>query len=152
MASLRDFSVRMNALAAKVEGGATRIQRQVANAIIQPLVMSTPVGNVVLWNAESRHSAPQGYVGGRARGNWHVSVGGADQRVIETEDSGGSATIAAANAAIDGSTPHESIYINNNLPYIVPLNQGHSKQAPIAFVETAVQKALEKMRDMRILD
>jgi hypothetical protein len=152
MASLRDFSVRMNALAAKVEGGGTRIQRQVAIAIVQPLVMATPVGNVVLWNAESRHSAPQGYVGGRARGNWHVSVGGSDSRVIEAPDSGGAGTISAANSAIEASTPREPIYINNNLPYIVPLNQGHSKQAPVAFVETAVQHGLERLRELRILD
>jgi hypothetical protein len=152
MASLRDFSIRMNAIAARVEGAGTRVQRQVSIAILQPLVMATPVGNVALWNAQSRHSAPQGYVGGRARGNWHVSVGGPDAKVVEGEDSAGNRTIAEGKTAIDTSTPKEPIYLNNNLPYIVPLNQGHSHQAPAAFVETAVQRGIDVARSMKILD
>lgn len=32
-------------------------------------------------------------------------------------------------------TVKDTIYIANNLPYIVPLNNGHSKQAPARFVE-----------------
>jgi len=33
----------------------------------------------------------------------------------------------------------DRIYLSNNLPYIQRLNDGHSKQAPIGFVERAVQ-------------
>ena len=37
-------------------------------------------------------------------------------------------------------TVKDVIYISNNLPYIVPLNNGHSKQAPARFVESAAAR------------
>lgn len=152
MASLRDFSVRLNAYVKKVEGAGTKAQRAVAMAVMQPLVMSTPVGKVDLWNASSRHSARPGYVGGRARANWHVTVGSADAETTEEVDPSGGKTITNAQGEVDSSTPGEAIYLNNNLTYIVPLNDGHSRQAPAGFVQIAVQHGLEKLRTLKILD
>lgn len=149
MGTLRNFSARIGALAEKVEGAGTLAQRTVAIAIVQPLVMSTPVGNSALW-ADPRPPYP-GYVGGRARGNWHVTVGAGDEKTTNDVDAGGGRTIAAARESIEQSTPRQSIYIQNNLPYIVPLNDGHSRQAPAGFVENAVEAGIQKARSLKVL-
>lgn len=36
------------------------------------------------------------------------------------------------------------VYITNNVPYIRDLNDGSSKQAPAGFVQTAVQRAVQR--------
>jgi len=41
-------------------------------------------------------------------------------------------------AVIGRRTDDATVYITNNLPYIVPLNRGHSSLAPAGFVETAI--------------
>ena len=41
---------------------------------------------------------------------------------------------------LENFTVKDVIYISNNLPYIVPLNNGHSKQAPARFVESTAAK------------
>lgn len=38
-----------------------------------------------------------------------------------------------------------SIYITNNVPYIGRLNEGSSQQAPVAFVQAAISRGLEKV-------
>lgn len=38
-----------------------------------------------------------------------------------------------------------SVFISNNVPYIVYLNQGSSSQAPPGFVETAVEVAIQNV-------
>ena len=37
---------------------------------------------------------------------------------------------------------YQEIYIQNNQPYIVALNNGHSEKAPKMFVETAIARAI----------
>lgn len=71
---------------------------------------------------------------GRFRGNWNVSVGRIDYSVsVETDKSGG-ATITKGAAVIEAAKPDQVIYISNNLPYSIALENGHSKQAPIGMV------------------
>jgi hypothetical protein len=151
MGSLGDFSVRINRLAAAVEQGGTLAQRKVAIAVFQPVVTATPVGNITLWSAQSRRRARPGYVGGRARANWQVGLGTAPQGVLDTHDAGGQATISKGKATIEESSPGQSIWLSNNLPYITPLNEGHSHQAPAGFVELAILKGIEAAHALKIL-
>lgn len=72
---------------------------------------------------------------GRARGNWMVSLGAARGGESDNLDKGGAATISAGTAAIGASQPFQQIVIENNLPYIERLNDGHSGQAPAGYVE-----------------
>lgn len=43
-----------------------------------------------------------------------------------------------------------NIYLNNNVPYINRLNRGHSKKAPLAFVERAITQAIRVGRRARV--
>lgn len=100
---------------------------------------------------------------GTARSNWAVGIGGAFvgniRRAFAPFKSrwkpkpgvypGGSkgersnmfAAINLGKAKIRTRQPDQDIYITNHLPYIAPLNSGHSKQSRPGFVNRAVVKA-----------
>lgn len=65
---------------------------------------------------------------GRARANWFVSEGA--PRTDTTES-----TTPEQRPQLTGRAP---IYVTNSLPYIVPLEFGHSKQAPHGMVRKAL--------------
>lgn len=86
---------------------------------------------------------------GRARSNWLASIGKPDRSTLpgptgpaEERPPGigpvAQAAIAAAQAVILSAPEFPLIYLSNNLPYIQRLNDGSSKQAPEAFVESAI--------------
>jgi hypothetical protein len=152
MAGLREFSARVSRIAAALPQGANAVKRKTASAILQSVVVGTPVGNTTLWSEQARRMARPGYVGGRARGNWFVSIGAPVATVTDATDAAGRATLARGEAVINEAPPLQAIHIVNNLPYIVPLNQGHSKQAPAGFVEMAVMKGIQHLQALRILD
>ncbi|HEY0684762.1 MAG TPA: hypothetical protein VGD45_20665 [Steroidobacter sp.] len=78
------------------------------------------------------------YVGGRFRGNWQVSVSFPSSRPLDRIDPNGSQTIEAGAAALAGFEAGPSIYIMNNLPYALRLENGWSKQAPFGMVAVTV--------------
>jgi hypothetical protein len=80
------------------------------------------------------------YVGGRFRGNWQFSIDTPAQGELDTFDHSGNATIAALKAQVSGLTAGQTAYIVNNLPYGIPLEYGHSKQAPHGMVRMTLAK------------
>jgi hypothetical protein len=80
----------------------------------------------------------KGYVGGRFRGNWQVSVSFPISQSIDRIDPGGGATIEAGSAALGAFEAGPSIFIMNNLPYAQRLEHGWSKQAPFGMVAVTV--------------
>lgn len=80
----------------------------------------------------------KGYVGGRFKGNWQLSVSFPTSAPIERIDPNGSATIEAGSAALESFEAGPSIYIMNNLPYALRLENGWSKQAPFGMVAVTV--------------
>ncbi|NID14396.1 hypothetical protein [Luteibacter yeojuensis] len=83
--------------------------------------------------------APEGYVGGRLRANWTVSIGEPTFVSIIDTDKSGSKTIANGEATIASSDGETDIFIVNTLPYAIPIEYGHSaKQAPEGMVRVTV--------------
>lgn len=80
----------------------------------------------------------RGYVGGRFRGNWQVSVSFPVSSALNRIDPNGSAVIEAGAAALEGFEAGPSIFIMNNLPYALRLENGWSKQAPFGMVAVTV--------------
>lgn len=80
----------------------------------------------------------KGYVGGRFRGNWQVSVSFPSSAPIDRIDPNGAATIEAGAAALGSFEAGPSIYIMNNVPYALRLEHGWSKQAPHGMVAVTV--------------
>jgi len=101
------------------------VMKKIAIRVMQTIILATPVDT------------------GRARGNWLVSLGSLSKEVRkDAKDTTGGATIGENTSKISSSVKAEDdIHISNNLDYIIPLNEGHSAQAPAGYVEKALQVA-----------
>jgi hypothetical protein len=90
---------------------------------------------------------------GWARANWFVGIGRPSTRDGNFLDPD-SGDVAEANSAAEtglGSVlaytlAAGSVYITNNVPYILRLNDGYSQQAPAGFVQRAIQEAVTGQR------
>lgn len=137
--NLKEFNAGLDQFYKKdVEGFAATAVRRVAFAVDRAVVMGTPVGNPSLW----KRKAPKGYVGGRARANWIPTLEVPYRGTVDRIDKQGTATIALLAPVTADFRLGQTIWISNNLSYIVPLNEGHSTQAPAGYVEMAVQEGL----------
>lgn len=80
-----------------------------------------------------------GYVGGRFRSNWNVSVGqpntSTSERVVDA-----SQVIDEAAAVTLTARAGDVVFISNNLPYAQRLEEGWSKQAPHGMVKITVAR------------
>lgn len=74
---------------------------------------------------------------GTFRGAWRLSIDGYDTSVPDTPDKEGSETLAAMLAEVQSLTFGQAAFIQNNLKYAVPLEFGHSTQAPTGIVRIA---------------
>lgn len=89
---------------------------------------------------------------GAFRGNHRISVGAidteSDPSLRSTGRTGEVDPTLIANAAtvLETLVPYTTVYIQNNLPYAVPLEEGHSKQAPLGVYALAVNDASEEFR------
>jgi len=77
---------------------------------------------------------------GRFRGNWQVSVGNIPSGTLELDDKSGTATVSKAAAAAAGVKAGDIIYLANNLPYAMRLEEGYSSQAPGGMVALTAQE------------
>ena len=123
MAEENEFAKRLGAIGTNVAENADKLVRKVAMTIDRTVVMATPVDT------------------GRARANWIASLNApTSATTTSVSPSGAEAMEQAAGviAGYDGDNDAE-IHITNNLPYIGPLNEGYSRQAPANFVSIAVR-------------
>lgn len=72
---------------------------------------------------------------GRARGNWHITMDVQSGTVLERKTQGPLQGETQKLRVIKGDS---KIYIQNNLPYILALEYGHSKQAPKGMLRKTV--------------
>jgi len=119
--SIDQFAKRMTIRAKALEEGVEKLVQKVAIVVDQVVVNTTPVDT------------------GRAKNNWTLSVG-APITAEREPDKTGAGALADARLAI-GSYRLElgSIFITNGVPYIIPLENGHSAQRPFGFAKQAVQ-------------
>lgn len=89
-------------------------QKKLAFQLLNGVVLKTPVDT------------------GRARGNWQVGIDEIPRDVLDVTDLNGNSTMASGSKVLAGLVPggFQIVYIANSLPYIVPLENGHSRQAP----------------------
>jgi len=77
---------------------------------------------------------------GRFKGNWQFTVGAPSNQSIDTFDKAGHETIAALVAEVSRLEAGQVAYIVNNLVYGVPLEYGHSDQAPAGMVQITLAR------------
>ena len=98
--------------------------------------------------------AGQDYVGGRFRGNWNFSIGSPDNSFrIKPDPTGEATTTRLVSGALEFKAG-QTAFIVNNLPYAIPLEFGHSTQAPGGMVRITVarfqQIVLEAIRNNQV--
>lgn len=133
------FAISVSNWTKKAQANADQVLRAVSIALLNNIVIRTPVGNPDLWKGDKYGfiRPPKGYVGGRLRGNWQVTVGDPPSGEIDTIDPTGQISVMRAQTVISEAHCGPPIYIINNLPYAIPVEYGHSKQAPEGMVRLA---------------
>lgn len=135
MADSESFALSLAAFAQKAPEQARTVIRKVSIDLLTNTVLRTPVGNPDLWKSKP----PAGYVGGRLRANWNVSLVEPDTTTTDVTDDSGSSTINAGTSVIDEADGVKDICITNSLPYALPVEYGHSGvQAPQGMVRVTV--------------
>lgn len=138
MAETREgkFTLDIKRWCEKAQGNADKVVRATAMECLGRIVMRTPVGNPDNWKVKR---APPGYVGGRLRGSWVVSVDAPSTRAPARIDPSGAATIAEGTGILSEAVAGPPIYIMSNLPYAIPIEYGHSQtQAPAGMVRVTI--------------
>ena len=77
---------------------------------------------------------------GRFKGNWQFTVGAPSNQSLDTFDKSGHETIAALVAEVSKLEAGQVAYVVNNLVYGVPLEYGHSDQAPAGMVQITLAR------------
>ena len=116
------FVLDLQKFAKKAQGRMDLVVKKIALEVLTGIVMKTPVDT------------------GRARGNWQVDIGSFALGNISAFDPAGSGTIARGLSVINRQKGEQALYIVNNLPYILRLEDGYSKQAPAGMVELTLQQ------------
>lgn len=79
---------------------------------------------------------------GAARANWLASVGSPNGSA--TEETSQQAAINKGTAVISGANDYETIYVQNNLPYIQRLDQGWSDQQPNPYIDKIITEEVNR--------
>lgn len=145
MADLEYLANYMFGLSGSIPNKVNAIKQTLAASILEGVIKDTPVDI------------------GMARSNWIISLGEADDTVIDpyfpshkaglAETENADAAIAAGQEKASQSLPGESIWIQNNVRYVPFLNYPpvHSAQADAFFVETAVSEAVNQFDGVRFV-
>jgi hypothetical protein len=112
------FAIDISKFAAKAKGDTRTIIRKITMEAFKRVILKTPVDT------------------GRARANW--SIGEGTTFSIMDTDKSGTATLRRTSEGVNAWECTGSIFLTNNLAYILPLEYGHSKQAPGGMVRLTV--------------
>lgn len=116
------FFLDLRKFGAKTKKQAELIFRKVVLDLDQRVVLGTPVDK------------------GTARANWNVSVNVPNlSNDTEKRDPSGSGSIGEVQRTAALAALGDVIWLVNSLPYILPLEEGHSKQAPNGMVRINVR-------------
>lgn len=134
-ASLGDFGREFKKRGAKLEREVERVLKETVIGVVTEVARDTPV------------------LTGQASSNWITNIGSQFPFYIANEDvpnGAASDSIEWAKKAVAQLKHTDTIHITNNVPYIVQLNRGTSKQAPALFVQSAVLRAAYRIKAVKI--
>ncbi len=106
-----------------------KVVKKIATEMLQQVIVGSPVDT------------------GAFRGNHHITLGAPDKTFDTTKlDKGGSATQQEGNQKILQAKLGGLVYIQNNLPYAVALENGHSQQRPLGIYSIAFMNVTSKYK------
>jgi len=121
------FSKEIKTFAEKLVPQEFRLfQRKIALDLLTKIVIKTPVDL------------------GTLRGNWQVDIDTLPEGELDVKDKGGGDTIQKGLAQLSelrgpGSIT-QTVFLANNLPYAVPIEDGHSRRASMGMVALSIQE------------
>lgn len=115
--SAREFAIDLKKFGKVTRDQARMIFQKIALDLDSRVVLSTPVDT------------------GRARGNWFPSINSPSWGMSNIADKSGGVSLARLSGVVAGAQLGDVIWQTNNLPYILPLENGHSGQAPEGMVD-----------------
>lgn len=124
------FSEQLQQATLKIVDHADDARRAITLELFNSVITATPVDT------------------GRARGNWqttnHVPASGTLERI----DPGGNLAKDEALQRVGASDPDGTVWLTNNLPYIMALEYGHSqRQAPEGMVRKSLARITQILRE-----
>lgn len=129
------FALRLHELIEKAKAAPEQVVRKVGLDIAESLVDKSPVDT------------------GRFKANWNCAFGRIDPLTTPSTDKGGERTKNRIRIQLNGWQGGDTIFLTNSLPYAIPLEYGHSKQAPLGMVrltatqfQTFIDKAVREAR------
>lgn len=129
------FALQLKQFADKTTRECDDLVGLVVIKIAQRLDERSPVGDASHW----KHPPPKGYVGGFFRGSWMLGVGSVPSGQ-GTVDPIGEATVGRIIAAVPEHAAGPVYSLGNTAPYAVPIEEGHSDQAPNGLVALTVME------------
>jgi hypothetical protein len=78
---------------------------------------------------------------GAARSNWLASTGSPLGAIADIDVQG---ALNKGAVVINGANDYETIYVQNNLPYIQRLNEGWSEQAPSGYIDKIILEEVQR--------
>lgn len=121
--SAREFAIDLEKFGKVTEEEATLIIRKIALDLDSAIVLATPVDT------------------GRARGNWYPSLNKpSDEMDLNKLDPSGNEATSKINSTVALFKLGDTVWMTNNLPYILPLENGHSQQAPQGMVDNNLER------------
>jgi hypothetical protein len=131
------FTVEVKKWAEQAGLDLAKAKRGAALTVFKTVIIATPVGKASEW--ERPESAPDGYVGGRLRGNWQATLNAPASAELDVIDAAGTLTIKLMEEIVNSAAGDDTIYLTNNVPYAYRIEFGsHSKQAPSGMVRTSI--------------
>lgn len=134
------FADDISKFTVKVKANTDTVAINTVMRMFDSLLMRSPVGNANLWKAnegemqksKSKRSLkkPAGYVGGHYRTNWQIGVDSRPTDEIEGVVKNKSAIRAREESKVPKQAAGHTYYLSNNVPYVWPIEDGHSGQAP----------------------
>lgn len=107
----------------------SELQRKITAAMLQGVVLKSPVDT------------------GAFRSNHRVSIGSVDYtKDFQKIDKSGTTTIADGMAKILSVQLGMRVFISNNLPYSIALENGHSGQAPLGIYSITFQSVTSRYK------
>ena len=111
------FNVEIDGFNAAMLAKLVGFHRKVSDRVLTMTVLRTPVDT------------------GHAKGNWQTTINNTTEEELDIEDKNGLATITKGRATLASLKPFQTVFVQNNVDYILGLEQGTgSKQAPEGMV------------------
>lgn len=115
----KEFNLKIHKLAKDLtEDQVSAFTRKIALEVLAGVVGMTPVDT------------------GRARGNWQTTIGTKPASSVLGWQ--GRDPVSDGISVLQKLPPFPLVWITNNVVYIVPLEEGHSKQAPTGMVSVTL--------------